>query len=146
MPKVCRTLLCLSGLMAVLFVAGCGNIQGSWMLCEFQPYLEKKDYRISKATFYPNNSFEAIAYQGKKMIKAKGMYDYNSCSQDLVLMTGDKCVCYKASLEGDKRLRITTCGPDCITTTAVMVKYNRCPPCLPCSPCMPVKPCSRCPQ
>ena len=145
MSKTFRACLYLSGILAVMFVAGCGSIKGSWMLCQYQPYLEKQDYRISKATFYPNNSFEAVAFKGDKMIKSKGMYDYNPCSKDLILMTGDKCICYKACLDGSKKLLVTTCGPDCIVTTAVMVKYNRCPPCLPCSPCMPVKPCSRCP-
>ncbi|MHC4675669.1 MAG: hypothetical protein ACYTBZ_24540 [Planctomycetota bacterium] len=51
MLKVCQlSLLCL---LTLVFVAGCGDIKGSWILREHQPYLEKKDYKLAKITFFP---------------------------------------------------------------------------------------------
>jgi len=151
MFRIYRSCMCLSGLVAALLVVGCSSIEGTWMTCQFQPSLEKADFRISKATFYPNGSFESLAYKGDKTIKSKGVYNYNACSKDLMLMTGDKCMGYKAERVGENKLCVSSCSPEpcCMTTTAVMVRCGRCPPCLPCSPCCmspgPCGPCARCP-
>ena len=144
MLNVCR-LLSLS-LLTLLFVAGCccGTLKHSWVLCENQPYLEKGDYKIVKLSFYKNGSYEAVASQDNKTIKSKGMYDYNTCTDDLMLMSGDKCLCYKVRCVSDRVLELDMCSEPCLITTIVMVRSCVCPrPCRPpCRPCPP--PCPTC--
>ncbi|MHC4799275.1 MAG: hypothetical protein ACYTF1_21780 [Planctomycetota bacterium] len=151
MLKVCQlSLLCL---LTLVFVAGCGDIKGSWILREHQPYLEKKDYKLAKITFFSNGSYQGLVSQDDKTLKMKGMYDYNPCSGDLILVSGDKAIGYRVSCLTDKQMCLDMCGPDNYITTAVMVRWCKCPyrptcitsdPCRPLAACPPSKPCDPC--
>ncbi|UCD29124.1 MAG: hypothetical protein JSV03_01170 [Planctomycetota bacterium] len=152
MLNVCRLLLL--SILTMLFVAGCccGTLQGTWLLCENQPYLEKQDAKIVKLSFYQNGSYAEVSSKNDKTTKSKGMYDYNPCSKDLVLMSGDKARCYRVRSLTDRKMCLDMCGPkNCMVTTAVLVRSCKCPyrpscaPCDPCpSPCCPPA-CPTCP-
>jgi len=150
MSKVCRLILSISTLM---LIAGCcgDTMKGSWVLCENQPYLEKADYQIVKLSFYDNGSYAEVGSKGGKTIKSKGCYDYDACSDDLILRSGDKARCYKLRCASSNKILLDMCGPGCCVTTAVMVRDCLCPcPCKPCCPPCPrprsaSSPCSNCP-
>lgn len=144
MSKVCR--LSLLSLLTLLFIAGCGNIQGNWILRENQPYLEKNDYKLTKVTFFCNGSFQGLVSQGDQTLKIKGMYDYNSCSGDLCLMSGDKVTCYRVRCKSDNQICLDMCGPEGFINTAVMVRWNKCPYRPACTPCDPCRPATACPS
>jgi len=145
MSNVCRMIV--PSILLVGFVAGCccdcGSVTGRWILCENQPSMDRDDYKIMKASFYENGSYEALISQGDQTLKTKGTYDYNGCSHDLFLMSGDEVKCYKARRVSDKKLHLDTCSPEGIPTTAVLVRYWKCPYNPPCNPAP--QPCYSCP-
>ena len=143
LSKVCR--LSLLSLLTLSFVVGCSSVQGHWTLREHQPCLEKSDYKMVKASFFCNDSFQALISQDDQTLKMKGMYDYNPCSGDLILQSGDKVLCYKVRCLSDKRMCLDMCNPDDFVTTAVMVRHYKCPYRASCAPCDPCRPACTCP-
>ncbi len=118
--------LSLTALMLVVFGTGCSSIVGDWVVCQYQPCLSKDAPRLSKVSFYENNSFESVALKGKQTIKSKGTYCYDAGSKALTLVTCDNKVrCYEADLSNGS-LAITSYD-DCMATTAFLKRCYRCP-------------------
>ncbi|HOJ76270.1 MAG TPA: hypothetical protein PL151_09030 [Phycisphaerae bacterium] len=105
--------------LAIAAVGGCG-VQGHWTLAKVQPAIGNEGFTIARASFYPNDSFEALAVRDGQTIKAKGTYDYCWCREELVLNMGDETRVYKASRKSCTRLEITETTPEGEKITAVM--------------------------
>lgn len=112
-------------LVAAALVGGCG-IQGQWTLKEVRPAIESENFTLARASFYPNNSFEALAVRNGDTFKAKGTYDYCSCNETLTLHMGDETRVYKASRKSCVRLEITETTDQGDAVTAVMRRVDKC--------------------
>jgi hypothetical protein len=106
--------------------AGCCGPQGHWRLKEVQPLFGHEDFKLARASFYPNHTFEALAVMGGKTIKAKGMYEYKCCSDELTIYTGDQTFQYKIRRAKCGRLEIEKELEDGEIVKAVMIYDERC--------------------
>lgn len=93
-----------------------------------QPALGYEDFTITRASFYPNGSFETVALRGEEMIRTKGTYDFNCFRDELTLTTSDRIRTYDAEIRDEgNELRVSAIGSDHVPTTAVMVRHFKYP-------------------
>lgn len=111
-------------LAATALFGGCG-VQGHWTLQEVQPALGNESFTVARASFYPNESFEAVAVRGGETIKSKGTYEYCPCRGELVLTTGDEVRIYKAARKSCNRLHIQETTGDGEVVTVVLRRTDR---------------------
>lgn len=93
---------------------------------EVQPAVGNEGFTLARASFYPNDSFEAVAIRNGETLKAKGTYDYCCCRDELTLCMGDETRVYKAYRKSCTRLHLEETAPDGEVVTVVMKRTDKC--------------------
>lgn len=112
---------------AVASLCGCG-VQGQWTLKEVRPAAGNEDFKVVRASFHPDRSFEAVVVRDGRTVKAKGTYHYCSCRGELSLHMADRTRVLKASRTSCTRLHARMAGDDGDSATIVLrrdLAYDR---------------------
>jgi hypothetical protein len=107
---------------------------------QVRPAIGNEGFTLARASFYPDESFEAVAIRDGETIKAKGTYDYCCCRDELTLNMGDETRVLKAYRKSCVRLDLKDTADDGEVATLVMRGTDKCdrhadcrhPPCCRC--------------